>query len=111
MGNYPKHYRGNLRLIVTDAGLAGAMWERLRPLVPATLSMERFEWEAVGLNECWRVAKYYPGDRFMGHVDASFARSDDEQSMFTVNINLNGGFEGGRTRFYFNGVREGCWAV
>ena len=32
---YPQHYRGNLRLIVTDQGLADKLWERVRRFVPS----------------------------------------------------------------------------
>eukprot|EP00930_Biecheleria_cincta_P087332 TRINITY_DN76579_c0_g1_i1.p1 TRINITY_DN76579_c0_g1~~TRINITY_DN76579_c0_g1_i1.p1 ORF type:complete len:259 (-),score=31.44 TRINITY_DN76579_c0_g1_i1:245-1021(-) len=98
--NYPKAYRGNLRLITTDTSLSEAVWRRLEPLVPPTLSCGGVIWDAVGLNECWRLAKYHPGDRFQGHCDASFSRSRREQSMFTVNISMNEGFKGGSTRFY-----------
>lgn len=104
--DYPKDYRGNLRLMTTDRSLTDAMWQRLKPLVPATLDLDGNTWDACGLNECWRLAKYYPGDRFGKHCDASFARSGHrdalpEESMLTVNIYMNGGFEGGKTRFYF----------
>lgn len=104
--DYPKDYRGNLRLMTTDRSLTEAMWLRLQPLVPATLDLGGDIWDACGLNECWRLAKYYPGDRFGKHCDASFARSGQrgalaEESMLTVNIYMNGGFEGGKTRFYF----------
>jgi len=111
--HYPKHYRGNLRLLTTDTSLSEAVWQRLRPLVPATLTLDGEAWDACGLNECWRLAKYYPGDVFKGHCDASFARSNHEMSMLTVNIYMNGGFAGGRTRFYFGNHddREGAHAV
>merc|ERR1712166_323069 len=99
--NYPKRYRGNLRLLTTDSGFADAVWQRLQPLVPAKLSLRGDIWEAIGLNECWRLAKYHENDQFMGHCDASFQRSAEEMSMLTVNIYMNGGFEGGSTRFYF----------
>eukprot|EP00403_Amphidinium_massartii_P031023 CAMPEP_0178406322 /NCGR_PEP_ID=MMETSP0689_2-20121128/18852_1 /TAXON_ID=160604 /ORGANISM="Amphidinium massartii, Strain CS-259" /LENGTH=232 /DNA_ID=CAMNT_0020027359 /DNA_START=72 /DNA_END=770 /DNA_ORIENTATION=- len=99
--NYPKSYRGNLRLISTDKSLSELVWSRLRPYVPATLKHKGATWDAVGLNECWRLAKYYPSDRFCGHCDAHFERSGSEMSMLTVNIYMNGGFEGGSTRFYF----------
>jgi len=98
--NYAKSYRGNLRLITTDNSLTEAMWHRLQPLVPPTLSLDGHLWDACGLNECWRLAKYYPGDRFGTHCDACFDRSADEMSMLTVNIYMNEGFDGGSTRFY-----------
>ena len=68
--------------------------ERLKPHVPHTIHQGGAEWEAVGLNECWRLAKYFPGDRFGAHVDARFIRSQDEHSMYTVNIYMNDGFKG-----------------
>jgi len=38
------------------------------------------------MNECWRLSKYHPKDRFETHVDTCFLRSYDERSMLTVNI-------------------------
>lgn len=98
---YPKSYRGNLRLIADDPGLAKRMWTRIMNVVPARQIDSSGEvWEAVGLNTHWRLSKYYPGDQFKQHVDAAFCRDIDCRSMYTVNIYLNGGFEGGATRFY-----------
>lgn len=110
---YPKQYRGNTRLITVDQSLTDAIWQRLKPLMPAELEVRQrhmddysdddqapTRWNAVGLNECWRLAKYVPGDRFGKHMDQSFVRDPDEVSMFTVNVYMNGGFEGGATRFY-----------
>ena len=62
--NYPKEYRGNLRLTAVDQSLADAVWKRLQAFVPATLELGGTHYDAVGLNECWRLAKYGPGDRF-----------------------------------------------
>ena len=110
----PLTSQGNLRLITEDAGLSEALWARIKDFLPHRVraphvgdptafgpSTER-EWEAVGLNECWRLAKYFPEDQFMGHVDAEYARSYDEMSMFTVNIYMNdvAAEHGGATRFY-----------
>uniref|UniRef100_A0A7S4G9W3 Prolyl 4-hydroxylase alpha subunit Fe(2+) 2OG dioxygenase domain-containing protein n=1 Tax=Eutreptiella gymnastica TaxID=73025 RepID=A0A7S4G9W3_9EUGL len=84
----------------TEGKRRAATQERLKPHVPHTIHQGGAEWEAVGLNECWRLAKYFPGDRFGAHVDARFIRSQDEHSMYTVNIYMNDGFKGGSTRFY-----------
>lgn len=96
---YPQDYRGNLRLIATDAGLSRALFERLRPHVPQQFH-HRGAWDVCGLNECFRLSKYHPKTRFEAHVDACFQRTYDEMSMITVNAYLNDGFEGGSTRFY-----------
>lgn len=104
--NYRKSYRGNLRLITTDESLAAAMWRRLQPFVPAVLECDGEMWEACGLNECWRLSKYHPGDRFERHCDACFDRNRRERSMLTVNIYMNSDFEGGDTRFYRDGFES-----
>lgn len=104
--DYNKQYRGNTRLISTDHSLADAVWKRIKKHVPARLRMQSrcddsdTEWEAVGLNERWRLAKYVPGDRFEMHCDAAYRRNADCMSMFTVNAYMNSDFTGGATRFY-----------
>lgn len=112
--NYPQEYRGNLRLLITDPALAAALWERVRPFVPATLSTADSQdgndtWVACGLNECFRLAKYYPGTRFGAHCDARFERHAHEKSFYTVNIYTNSvpAEHGGRTRFYAEQRRRG----
>jgi hypothetical protein len=67
-------------------------------------------WEASGLNDCWRLAKYYPGDQFAVHCDAAFERTaGSEMSMLTANIYLNEDFDGGRTRFFLNDDPQFEW--
>lgn len=100
--NYPKLYRGNCRLITTDLALAEALWGRMRALVPSHLEEDGCTWDAVGLNECFRLSKYVDGDVFGSHIDTFYQRNSQEKSMYTVNIYLNGDdeFQRGRTRFY-----------
>lgn len=118
--DFVKSYRGNLRLTATDRGLSEAIWKRLRHLVPTPLVLKApipateaswwssypeadGTWEACGLNECWRLAKYYPGDRFSCHCDGAFEKvAGSEMSMLTANIYLNTDFGGGNTRFYLS---------
>eukprot|EP01124_Arcella_intermedia_P006161 TRINITY_DN13616_c0_g2_i2.p1 TRINITY_DN13616_c0_g2~~TRINITY_DN13616_c0_g2_i2.p1 ORF type:complete len:191 (+),score=11.98 TRINITY_DN13616_c0_g2_i2:3-575(+) len=90
--DYPKLYRGNLRLTTTDVTLSEAVWKRIAPFVPGTITMRGREWKAVGLNECWRLAKYHPGDCFKRHLDSFFQRSGKEMSFYTVNIYMNSGY-------------------
>eukprot|EP00316_Scyphosphaera_apsteinii_P010015 CAMPEP_0119343922 /NCGR_PEP_ID=MMETSP1333-20130426/106705_1 /TAXON_ID=418940 /ORGANISM="Scyphosphaera apsteinii, Strain RCC1455" /LENGTH=248 /DNA_ID=CAMNT_0007356343 /DNA_START=18 /DNA_END=764 /DNA_ORIENTATION=+ len=133
--NYEHSYRGNLRLTTTDTSLAEAVWARIQPLVPHTLTLRKpeceaesaafwwdhypyaeGEWEAYGLNECWRLAKYRTGDRFLCHCDEAYVASSPEEerrlddvaqmSMISLNIYMNGGFENGRTRFF---LRDDWW--
>jgi hypothetical protein len=109
--NYAKKYRGNLRLISTDQTLAATLWRRMQPFVSAQVQRSGYVWEAIGLNECFRLSKYFPGDQFQRHVDANFQRGSNEQSMYTVNIYLNGDFGGGSTRFYKDNTTDVDFAV
>lgn len=101
--NYAPRYRGNLRLITWDQSLTDATWERLRHFVPATREHLGEVWEAAGLNDCWRIAKYHPGDQFGRHCDACVdLHAKGLLSLYTVNVYMSGGHEGGATRFYSN---------
>lgn len=103
--SYAKKYRGNLRLLATDPSLAEAVWARLQGLVPPELKLAAWDedvWDACGLNQNWRLAKYHPGDRFQGHCDGAHVRAPNvEMSMLTVNVYMNDVLDGGSTRFYF----------
>ena len=106
--DYPKEYRGNLRLITFDKSLSDSVWSRLQSFVPSTVNESGRKYKVVGLNECWRLAKYFPGDQFGSHVDAFFEdHKTGQKSMFTVNIYMNGGFKGGNTTFYTQGKTSG----
>lgn len=87
--------RNNTRVIFDDVALAAQLFERVRDQVPATFK----GWTACGANERLRCYRYEPGQRFGPHYDGYFQRSENEQSMLTFMIYLNGGFEGGETRF------------
>jgi hypothetical protein len=107
--DYPKHYRGNLRLITVDKHLADRLYSRLLQFLPQTVEEDESMWRISGLNECWRWAKYHQDDRFGAHVDAFFQKSMNEKTMFTVNVYLNGDgdFMGGTTRFYAEPNKRG----
>lgn len=85
-----------------DQSLTDVVWGRLKGMVPPMVELDGYEWRACGLNECWRLAKYSPGDRFGAHCDANFKRNACEISMFTVNVYMNSVHpeHGGATRFY-----------
>ena len=85
--------RSNGRVIFDDPALAGLLFERVRPHVPAELSGMR----AVAANERLRCYRYAPGQRFAPHYDGSFYRSDVERSLLTLIVYLNEGFSGGET--------------
>jgi hypothetical protein len=92
-----KRMRSNDRVMVDDPATAAALWERLRPFVPA----RRGSWVACGLNERFRYYRYDPGQEFDWHFDGHFERTPDEHSALTVLLYLTGGFAGGATEFNF----------
>ncbi|WP_255405155.1 2OG-Fe(II) oxygenase [Tenacibaculum sp. MAR_2010_89] len=47
----------------------------------------------------FRVYKYSSGQRFKMHIDGSFKRNLNEESLFSFLIYLNDDFEGGETEF------------
>mmetsp|Transcript_3134 Transcript_3134/g.4338 ORF Transcript_3134/g.4338 Transcript_3134/m.4338 type:complete len:232 (+) Transcript_3134:52-747(+) len=99
--DYPKAYRGNLRLITYDISLSELVWSRLKDFLPIEVDERGAKFSVVGLNECWRIAKYFPGDQFDKHVDGCYsADAGTLKSMFTVNIYMNDDFDGGKTTFY-----------
>jgi len=101
--NYVKAYRGNLRLITYDFSLAQLVWSRLKDFLPNEVEERGEKFSVVGLNECWRIAKYFPGDQFDKHVDGYYsADAGTLKSMFTVNIYMNEDFDGGKTTFYLD---------
>ena len=63
-------------MISTDHSLAEAVWQRLKTVVPLTVEQDGSTWDAIGLNEVWRCAKYLPTDQFKGHYDANFMKSE-----------------------------------
>ena len=87
--------RNNTRVMVDDVRLAASLFERLSPSLAPRLG----RYQLVGLNERFRFYRYGPGEFFAWHRDGAFYRDDREQSLVTLMIYLNDGFEGGSTDF------------
>ena len=91
-----KDIRDNARLILDDASLADALWQRAQPFVPPTIEV----WHARGLNERFRFYRYDVGQKFRPHFDGYFERGNGDRSQLTFMVYLNDGFEGGETKFH-----------
>mgnify|MGYP000188354747 CR=1 FL=1 len=85
--------RNNARLIFDDVDVAAALWAKVEPHVPGFFQ----GWQAVGLNERFRLYRYGPGQRFAPHFDGAFHRSAYEQSFVTVLLYLDDDMQGGHT--------------
>ncbi len=92
--------RNNRRVMFEDWALAGLLFDRVRPHVPAELRGAR----AVGANERLRCYRYDVGQRFRPHYDGAFQRSPLERSRLTFLVYLNDGFLGGETALLDLGV-------
>jgi hypothetical protein len=87
------------------------LWERLKPIIEEINLLpddykqiglgHRLEghWKPIGLNDCWRMSKYVPGGHFGPHFDGPYIKDENNRSLKTLNIYLNGDFEGGTTNF------------
>lgn len=85
--------RSNTRIITDDEERALALWPRIK----AHVAKQMHEREACGLNERFRAYRYGPGQEFAPHYDASFKRNENERSLLSVLLYLNGDFYGGAT--------------
>ncbi len=88
--------RNNTRVIFDRDDWAEFFWGRFRHLELPYLN----HLPACGINERFRAYRYEPGQRFAPHYDGCYRRPDgSELSGWSILIYLNGGYEGGQTRF------------
>lgn len=99
---YPPGYRNNDRLVLDDPALAARLWPLIAPHVPATFEAAGARWRPVSLNARFRACRYSCGQSFTIHRDGAYTAPDGRRSWLTLQVYLNEGFSGGRTRFYRN---------
>ena len=87
--------RNNDRIILDDMDLALKLW----PKVSSYFEQPFKGFEAIGLNERFRIYRYTVGQFFDWHQDGEFANSDGSVSKFTLMIYLNEVHDGGGTTF------------
>mmetsp|Transcript_47222 Transcript_47222/g.58036 ORF Transcript_47222/g.58036 Transcript_47222/m.58036 type:complete len:288 (+) Transcript_47222:42-905(+) len=99
---YNKDYRSNTRIMTYDPMLTKALYPRIKQVCPSTYNINGEIWDIHGLNPLCRWSKYTQGQKFDKHCDYNYFKSESEQSLYTVNIYLNGNetYNGGKTRFY-----------
>lgn len=102
-GNY-------MRVIMVDRQLSNLLWERIKPFLPMNRDSKYKNYKLVYLNDYFRFSRYREGGKFPLHCDgknydASRPQESEgysTESLFTLNIFLNDGFEGGETDFFEN---------
>ncbi|CAK9050337.1 unnamed protein product [Durusdinium trenchii] len=99
--------RNNARLVHFSEGLASALYRRLLPhlrhrdlflLQPMGFGAEG-RWKPSGVNHCFRVSRYQPGEHFARHCDGMYTNDDGECSIYSLVIYLNDDYEGGWLEF------------
>jgi prolyl 4-hydroxylase len=90
-----KGIRNNERILFFDNDLAISLFDKIKTFLPTNED----DYEAIGLNEMFRIYKYSKGERFKMHRDGSFKRNEKEQSRYSLIIYLNDDFDGGQTEF------------
>merc|ERR1712137_378290 len=100
-----EHVRKSDRCIIDSQLLADVIFHRVQPFLP-----KRFQGETlINLNERLRFLRYDAGGFFRPHCDGFYVRPDgSEISLITMQLYLNGGFEGGETTFLFDNLHIPC---
>ncbi len=98
------------RAIMIDKDLADKIWTKVKHLVPESLTVNKNTFTPVYVNDHFRFSRYEKGGEFRTHVDGCNYDSNNNQSMFTINIFLNdknsGLLKGGSTTFYTNNMEH-----
>ena len=63
-------------------------------------------WTAYGISERWRLCRYDPGGHFAPHFDSDTWNSTTDKSLQTVQVYLNGDFDGGGINFVRAGKEQ-----
>jgi len=104
---FPRDLRNNARLVHFSDALADALYRRLAPalchrdifmLQPMGFGAEG-RWKPTGVNPCFRISRYQPGEHFAQHCDGMYANNDGECSIYTLVLYLNDDYEGGELEF------------
>lgn len=105
---FDKKVRSNTRCRTIDHEMSSIIFDRLSEHLPKTLIIDGLRWNISRFLDNWRYCKYVEGQHFSPHYDGSKKFGTYEMSIFTVNIYLNDGFDGGGTRFYMDCEENAC---
>lgn len=96
------------RAIMIDKQLAEQIWLKVKHLLPETITICDNTFTPVYVNDHFRFSRYEKGGEFTTHLDGYNFDSNNNHSMFTINIFLNdknsGLIKGGGTTFYKNNM-------
>ena len=99
-----------LRATIIDTKLAEKIWLKVKELCPESLTINGNTFTPVYVNDHFRFSRYREGGEFQIHLDGNNYDSNNNRSMFTINIFLNdensGLLKGGSTTFYTNNMEH-----
>lgn len=93
------------RLHTVDTRMSEEMMRRLRAFLPEVIVVDGVRWRLNRFTHHWRYVEYQPGGHFRPHYDGA-KMIPWEITCYTVQVYLNQGFSGGRTRFYMGYARS-----
>lgn len=85
----------NNRIFFKSLEFAGLIWQKIQKYTPKYND----DYYPIGVNEQFRLYKYFTGQVFEKHRDSPFIRNENERSFFSLLIYFNNDFEGGETTF------------
>lgn len=100
---FPSEVRNNSRLVHFSDELSASLWHRLAPhlahrdiylMQPMGYDAEG-RWKPVGVNPCFRIARYQTGEHFAAHRDGMYVNDQGECSIYSIILYLNDDYEGG----------------
>ncbi|XP_076096070.1 uncharacterized protein LOC143067021 [Mytilus galloprovincialis] len=108
-------YRSAQRITLNNPDVAQILWDRIKDYLKPIEFTEtkdpksqhihgipfllKGKWEPYGLNNIFRLCRYYPGGHFAPHYDGFYAKSSNERSLKTFMLYLNNEFQDGCTQF------------
>ncbi len=84
------------RLFFKSEEFAEIIWNNIKEYVPRKYH-ERYT--SIGVNEQFRLYKYFKGQVFESHQDSPCIRNENERSFYSLLIYFNDNFKGGETIF------------
>ena len=98
IGSLANSYRFCERSVMKMEDMAKKLWEKVKFVMEeqgvmevSTEKQHKFsgQWEAIGLNETFRLLHCKKGGHFDAHCDSYFERNNNERSFWNLNIHLN----------------------
>jgi len=108
LGGFGANFDRGEIVAIREPKLADRLWQRLLPSISSHPQNKSEGWQAVGINEEFRLLRYTAHHVPVEHTDGGCNRpKEGKKSLLSVVIYLNEGFQGGATKFQNNSAAAG----